>query len=65
MVSRVRFDDEELEDCELSARSLSFSFAALTLALERSALVSRLVVGMELDDSPGCDVASFCWVESI
>lgn len=65
VVSRVRFEDEELDGWDCSARSLSFSFAALTLALERSALVSRLVVGVELDDSPGCDVASFCWVESI
>ena len=57
--------DDELDAGVCSARSFSFSFAALTRALERRTLVSRLVVGVELDGSPGCDVASFCWVESI
>lgn len=58
--------DEELDGCVCSVLSLSFSFAALTRALERRTLVSRLVVlGVELDGSPGCDVASFWWVESI
>jgi hypothetical protein len=64
-ISRVRFKDEEPEACVCSARSLSFSFAALTRALERKALVSGLTVGTEIDVSPKCDVAAFCWVESI
>ena len=61
VASRARLVEDELEDWDCSARSLSFSFAALTRALERSTLVSRLVIGVELDGS----VASVCWVESI
>lgn len=63
--SRARLLDDELDADGCSARSFSFSFAALTRALERSTLVSRLVVGVELDGSPRCGVASFWWVESI
>lgn len=66
-VSRERLDEDDEADgcCSLDARSFSFSFsfAALTRALERNTLVSKLAV--ELDGSARCDVASFCWVESI
>lgn len=69
VVSRARLEEDvEADGCwSTDARSLSFSFslAALTLALERNTLLSKLAVDVELEGSARCDVASGCWVESI